>query len=288
MAPSTDDPLRLLEQQSECSRFPMDLSQFTPFKLPTFANGTNPSRRSHDCDHTAANIIGSPVSSTLVQGETSYTVVANINHHFPKVIQFRTSALDLNLIDKARQTCGDFVPDCKPHSMLADAYVYEMDLVPGAAFSRAMPQLLASGMEQCLVKTVQDFARFFASAWINRPVLELTADTTNKLSAHYTWILDQLFRDLPQHFHSKLKEVRQGLPLLFRPDYPMVINHDDLLEMNIHVDEKSGCITSIVDWAEAKIAPFGTSLWGLETILGVQTASQWIFHPKHSYLRTQF
>jgi hypothetical protein len=29
-------------------------------------------------------------------------------------------------------------------------------------------------------------------------------------------------------------------PLVFRPDYPMVLNHDDLLEMNIHVDEKTG------------------------------------------------
>lgn len=68
----------------------------------------------------------------------------------------------------------------------------------------------------------------------------------------------------------------------------MVINHDDLLEMNIHVDEGTGGITGIVDWADAKIAPFGTSLGGLEAILGVQTSSRWLFHPDHNYLRTQF
>jgi Phosphotransferase enzyme family len=68
----------------------------------------------------------------------------------------------------------------------------------------------------------------------------------------------------------------------------MVLNHDDLLEMNIHVDEGTGRITGIVDWADAKIAPFGTSLGGLETILGVQTLSRWLFHLDHNYLRTQF
>lgn len=42
----------------------------------------------------------------------------------------------------------------------------------------------------------------------------------------------------------------------------MVLNHDDLLEMNIHVDQ-DGHITSIVNWADAKVAPFGTSIGGL-------------------------
>lgn len=58
--------------------------------------------------------------------------------------------------------------------------------------------------------------------------------------------------------------------------------------MNIHVDEETGRITGIVDWADAKMAPFGTSLGGLETILGVQTSSCWLFHPSHEHLRTQF
>ena len=113
-------------------------------------------------------------------------------------------------------------------------------------------------------------------------------ETARDLFAQYSRILDQLFQGLPDRFQPKLNEVRQGLPLLFRSDYPMVLNHDDLLEMNIHVDKETSRITSIVDWADAKIAPLGTSLGGLETILGVQTSSRWFFHPGHSYLRTQF
>lgn len=76
-------------------------------------------------------------------------------------------------------------------------------------------------------------ARFFASAWINRPVLKYPPDFVRELHTHYLRILDQLSQGLPKRFLPKLTEVRQGLPLLFRSNYPMVLNHDDLLEMNI-------------------------------------------------------
>lgn len=70
------------------------------------------------------------------------------------------------------------------------------------------------------------------------------------------------------------------LPLLFRPGCPMALQHDELLENNIHVDEVTGRITGIVDWADAVIAPFGVSLSGLETLLGV---TSWHFHSRPSW-----
>ncbi|KAK6215675.1 hypothetical protein QIS74_08694 [Colletotrichum tabaci] len=143
-------------------------------------------------------------------------------------------------------------------------------------------------MRQQLLQTVQDLARFFASAWINKPLLRHTPQDTQELFDHYESILNRLSQSLPERFQQKLCEVRQSLPLLFRPDYVMTVNHDDLLEMNIHVDKETGRITGIVDWADAKIAPFGTSLWGLETVLGIQTSSSWLFHPDHVYFRNQF
>ncbi|KND87859.1 hypothetical protein TOPH_07495 [Tolypocladium ophioglossoides CBS 100239] len=36
-----------------------------------------------------------------------------------------------------------------------------------------------------------------------------------------------------------------------------------------------------------EIAPFGTSLGGLETILGIQTSSCWLLYPSHDFLSTQ-
>lgn len=67
--------------------------------------------------------------------------------------------MNLGLINQARQTHREFVPNCKPHDILANIYVYEMDFVPGVAFSRAWRHLLAPAVELHLLRTVQDFAR---------------------------------------------------------------------------------------------------------------------------------
>ena len=49
----------------------------------------------------------------------------------------------------------------------------------------------------------------------------------------------------------------------------LVPNHTDLLENNIHVSTETGSIAGICDWKDAGIGPFGMSLGGLETMLGV-------------------
>jgi hypothetical protein len=108
-----------------------------------------------ECNDAAANITGSTVSPTPIQGSTSYTVTAGT-----KAVQFRHSALNLEIMEQARKTYGSFVPICKSRGMLAEVHVYEMDLVPGVAFSRARRQLVSPGMEERLLRTVQDFARF--------------------------------------------------------------------------------------------------------------------------------
>jgi hypothetical protein len=67
-----------------------------------------------------------------------------------------------------------------------------------------------------------------------------------------------------------------------------VLNHADLLEMNIHADLSTGGITRIVDWTGATAGPLGLSLWGFETILGVMSGTGWHFHPRHVELREIF
>lgn len=117
----------------------------------------------NDCDCAAEKIVRCLVTPTPVQGETSYTVAASTSP-LPKVVQFRLSTLDLDVINRARQTYGDFVPNCKSSGMLADVHIYMMDLVPGVAFSRARRQLFSSPVEQHLLRTVQDFARSATTA----------------------------------------------------------------------------------------------------------------------------
>ncbi len=52
---------------------------------------------------------------------------------------------------------------------------------------------------------------------------------------------------------------------------------------------KTNCLVAgIVDWADAKIAPFGVSLASMEVVLGIQTRTNWHFHPKHHSLRELF
>jgi len=52
---------------------------------------------------------------------------------------------------------------------------------------------------------------------------------------------------------------------------------------------KTNCfVTGIVDWADAKIAPFGVSLANMEVVLGIQTRTNWYFHPNHHSLREIF
>jgi hypothetical protein len=86
-----------------------------------------------------------------------------------------------------------------------------------------------------------DSYRFFASAWINKPAH--TLEPPSGLLGEYYKILDEVSLDLPAQLQAKLDDIRQELPRLFQSSYPLVLQHDDLLENNIHVDEATGHIT---------------------------------------------
>lgn len=111
-----------------------------------------------ECNRVAANILKSPVSPTQIQGGQSYTVAAD-SRQAPRVVQFRSSKLDIELIEHVKQSYGDFVPNGEYHCMLGDVHVYVWDLVRGPAFCRVRRQFFTLGMEERLRQTVQDFAR---------------------------------------------------------------------------------------------------------------------------------
>lgn len=66
------------------------------------------------------------------------------------------------------------------------------------------------------------------------------------------------------------------------------LTHDDLSDMNILVDSNTGQITGIVDWADAVVRPFGVALWGLESVLGRDVSTDWVWlsneHPRYRKL----
>lgn len=68
----------------------------------------------------------------------------------------------------------------------------------------------------------------------------------------------------------------------------MVLTHGDLCEMNFLVDENSGHLTGVIDWAEAEILPFGFNLWGVENLLGYMDGNGWNYFEGYEDLRAIF
>lgn len=75
---------------------------------------------------------------------------------------------------------------------------------------------------------------------------------------------------------------------LFDETYPITITHGDLSEFNLLVDQHSGALTGVVDWAEASLLPFGFALYALEHALGAMYLTGWAYHENAETLRRQF
>ena len=127
---------------------------------------------------------------------------------------------------------------------------------------------------------------FFAAWWNHRQIKFL--DTVEAIHHEYQQELCLLSQALPFHFAESLRQVCAELPLLFTSTYPLVLNHDDLCEMNISVDPNTGHITGVVDWADARVLPFGISLWGFENMLGYMDSDGWHYYTNHCELESLF
>ncbi|TQV94869.1 protein kinase-like domain-containing protein [Cordyceps javanica] len=111
-----------------------------------------------------------------------------------------------------------------------------------------------------------------------------------QLKDDYLSRLQQLRQELPKSFHPKLDQIIPKFPDLFAEKWPLVPNHVDLLENNIHVDTATGKIVGICDWRGAEVSPFGMSIGGVEIMLGTLTTSGdfWRYHANHEELRDHF
>lgn len=101
--------------------------------------------------------------------------------------------------------------------------------------------------------------------------------------------LTTLQQGLPERFRPTLIRLIAKLPSLFSNSWPLVPNHTDLLENNIHVSTETGHLAGICDWKDATIGPFGVSLGGLETMLGFASLREsWVYHANQQELRDLF
>ncbi|OAA70372.1 hypothetical protein ISF_02346 [Cordyceps fumosorosea ARSEF 2679] len=178
-----------------------------------------------------------------------YTVEAD---GAPLVVQSRSpeNALDIELIRHAQTAYGSrFVPCPRYLGSLAKLYAYSMDNVRmyagGVSVYLARDELRANG-NRLLKVAIEDFAQFLAMPWHNT-----SPDSTDNNTAapdrppavrQLRADLEQLRIGLPARFRPTLEGLLQALPSLLFPDdgWPMVPNHADLLENNIHVDPETG------------------------------------------------
>ncbi|KAM0525684.1 hypothetical protein ACHAPE_000395 [Trichoderma viride] len=247
-----------------------------------FANQTSLTQQ--QCDEQAELIAGTSVHPAVVQGGTSYTVVND-----KIAVQFRAegSLLDIEFLGHIERAYAGFMPHHSSAGKLGDLYIYTMNNIGGISMYLARSELHQNDCH-LLHRTLQDYARFFASAWHNTPASMLLPKRETLLE-NYSSQLRQLHDGLPMRFRSTLDHLINRLPDLFVEDWPLVPNHIDLLENNIHVDRSTGQIMGICDWKDTEISPFGMSLGGLEAMLGIWKMKQgWCYHANQQALRAHF
>jgi len=58
--------------------------------------------------------------------------------------------------------------------------------------------------------------------------------------------------------------------------------------MNVLVNPETGNITGVVDWAEAKVLPFGFALYGVEHLFGWMDSKGWHYYDHYRELENLF
>ncbi|KIY52327.1 hypothetical protein FISHEDRAFT_35532 [Fistulina hepatica ATCC 64428] len=258
-----------------------NLAKLSKYQISNFFEKNAPATQ-QECDLEAERITGTSVHTTSLQGGQSYTMLSSDETH---VVQFHAgySALDMDFLGYIEQAYGRFTPHHQSIGKLGQLQVYMMLNVGGVSMY-LMWDVLNQNNFSLLKYTVKDFARFFASAWNNMPK-QMPCPSRASLLNEYSLELSQLQTGLPERFRPMLGPLISMLPSLLDANWPLVPNHTDLLENNIHVSKETGHIMGICDWKDTTISPFGMSLGGLETMLGTETVSWgWRYHPNQQEL----
>ncbi|KAG8904583.1 hypothetical protein FRC00_013902 [Tulasnella sp. 408] len=226
------------------------------------------------CDQEAERLMRMPVHPAPVQGGASYTIVSDDESC---VVQFRSSssALDMGFLECVERVYDGFMPRHQHVANLGRLHVYTMGNVGGISMYLARGELYKNNF-QLLRRTLSDYARFFASAWHKTPS-SMQCPSRAALYEEYASDLKKLQQGLPIRFRNTLDYLISKLPGLFSSDWPLVPNHTDLLENNIHVSPETGHLAGICDWKDTT------------TMLGIRSWKEsWIYHANQQELRDLF
>ncbi|TQV92862.1 hypothetical protein V2A60_003830 [Cordyceps javanica] len=224
-----------------------------------------PTPTQKECDEFVHKITQSTPDLDLLQGGSSYTVLAGDSY----IVHFRkpTGRLDRELLRQARETYGEYVPEFVEEHKLGDLWVYKITRMHGVPVYTIRVNLSGEIDESPLCRTVRDFARFCAAGWKTRPAnLPPPRET---LQDEYLTALEKISRLLPDRFQAGVRLAQDAVPRLFDGDWPMVINNGNLMRPNMLVrDASSGALAGLVAWSTAEVSPWGMMVPAIETILG--------------------
>lgn len=104
---------------------------------------------------------------------------------------------------------------------------------------------------------------FFALSWKSPQILEQAQ--LDKLQQEYERDLRSLLLALPPRFHDAIRRCLQALPSIMA--LPIVLAHKDFGDFNMLVDPDTCHLLGVIDWAEAKLEPFGLNLYAVENLM---------------------
>lgn len=280
-----------------------DLEYSVDQEIATFFEQTSTTREA--CDNFATEQLGGDIVPVAVQGVCSYTVYAGPNAEF--VAQFRLKSLQLKMdtANLARDIYGSFAPQVTFRGQLGEEvegkeplYIYVMSRMRGISYLDFILEhisqvpLNSPGFSSWRRSLVIDAAKY---VWLSISHIHAITDQTSgrffALSWNASQDVDQAYRDnlhrqykedlelllvsLPDRFHPLVRYSLDSLPAVF--SLPMVLLHKDFGSSNIMVDEKTCNIVGVVDWAEAKIEPFGMNLHSHQRLISqIHLKKGWI------------
>lgn len=240
------------------------------------------------------------------QGYCSYTLRLPGEH----LLQFRprSYSLDTQICDQARTIFPSLTPmtvhvgtvegpsqskEGHVGNDILEAYLQrEMPGMTLTEFRQSQTAVTEREKRKCRHRLVEDMAAFFATSFRHRRYPSRTGEEfpRGKIGNSLRGRLG-LLEGLPKSQEQAKKSlllVKDSITAI-ETEIPWCLTHGDLVPANIMVNQRTGGLSGLIDWAEGEWLPFGVGLYGVEELFGETNGEgDFEFYPDHEDLRSTF
>lgn len=238
-----------------------------------------------DCDAFAKSYYSGAIRAAPFQGYCSYTLFVGEE----TAVQFRPSAhkLDIDITNAASDIFKSLAPETEYLGQLAgtDLHAFSMRKLPGISLADYRKMSCKTSAREELVR---NFAQVQVLALRNGRRAESLDDERRTVGSSLESRLESIASaSLPIRFRRIARSILADISKI--EALPWVFTHGDFLAANILVNESSGQLTGLLDWAEAEWLPFGVGMYGLEELLGEDDEDgRFVYYPEAKRLRGIF